>query len=187
MPPRIHRHKLNLQGYTFNLKHKPGKDNPTDYMSRHPTQIPDPREQKEQEAQLINHHINAIIRDDLPVAVTLEQMKTATGKDPTMQRLIQAIQTGYISNPDKQELMPYSHVFNELSTVEGLVLRGSKMVVPESLRNQVVTLAHEGHQGIVRTKQFLRATTWFPGMDKRVEKEIAHCMPCQITVKTPQQ
>ena len=188
MPPRIHRHKLNLQGYTFNLKHKPGKDNPTDYMSRHPTQIPDPREQKEQqEAQLINHHINAIIRDDLPVAVTLEQMKTATGKDPTMQRLIQAIQTGYISNPDIQELMPYSHVFNELSTVEGLVLRGSKMVVPESLRNQVVTLAHEGHQGIVRTKQFLRATTWFSGMDKRVEKEIAHCMPCQITVKTPQQ
>ncbi|CAB4003123.1 Transposon Ty3-I Gag-Pol poly [Paramuricea clavata] len=188
MPPRIHRHKLNLQGYTFNLKHKPGKDNPTDYMSRHPTQIPDSREQKEQqEAQLINHHIKAIIRDDLPVAVTLEQMKTATGKDPTMQRLIQAIQTGYISNPDKQELMPYSHVFKELSTVEGLVLRGSKMVVPESLRNQVVTLAHEGHQGIVRTKQFLRATTWFPGMDKRVEKEIAHCMPCQITVKTPQQ
>jgi hypothetical protein len=116
MPPRIHMHKLNLQGYTFNLKHKPGKDNPTDYMSRHPTlaiQIPDPR----------------------------EQMKTATGKDPTMPRLIQAIQTGYINNPDKQQLMLYSHIFNELSTAEGLVLRGSKMVVLESLRNQVVTLS----------------------------------------------
>ena len=85
-------------------------------MSRHPTlaiQIPDPR----------------------------EQMKTATGKDPTMPRLIQAIQTGYINNPDKQQLMLYSHIFNELSTAEGLVLRGSKMVVLESLRNQVVTLS----------------------------------------------
>ena len=67
------------------------------------------------------------------------------------------------------------------------MLRGSKLIVPESLRDQVVTLAHEGHQGIVRTKQLLRATTWFPGMDKKVEDEIAHCMPCQITVRTPQQ
>ena len=78
-------------------------------------------------------------------------------------------------------------MFKELSIAEGLVLRESKLVVPESLRDQIVILAHEGHLGIVRTKQDLRATTWFPGMDKRVEKEIAHCMPCQVTVKTPQQ
>ena len=51
----------------------------------------------------------------------------------------------------------------------------------------MITLAHEGHQGIVRSKQFLRATTWFPGMDKLVEEEIAHCLPCQVTVKSPQQ
>ena len=68
-----------------------------------------------------------------------------------------------------------------------MVLRGSKLVIPENLRKQVVTLAHEGHQGIVRTKYHLRETTWFPGMDKMVEQEIAHCMPCQVTVKSPQQ
>ena len=48
-------------------------------------------------------------------------------------------------------------------------------------------MAHEGHQGIVRTKQFLTANTWFPGMDKLVEEEIAHCLPCQVMAKSPQQ
>ena len=48
-------------------------------------------------------------------------------------------------------------------------------------------LSHEGHQGIVRTKQLLRSAMWFSGMDKLVEKEIAQCMPCQVTVSTHKQ
>jgi transposase InsO family protein len=48
-------------------------------------------------------------------------------------------------------------------------------------------MAHEGHQGIVRTKQLLQATTSFPGMDKKTETAVAHCMACQVTMKTPQQ
>ena len=92
MPPQIHRHKLNLQGYTFNLKHERGKNNPTNYMSRHPTTTPGPTEQKEhQEAHLLNLHVNSIIRDDLPAVVTLEQMKSATERDPNLQLLIQAV------------------------------------------------------------------------------------------------
>jgi len=188
MPPRIHRHKLNLQGYTFNLKHEPGKDNPSDYISRHPPLTPGSTEHREhQEANLLNFHVNAIVRDDLPSAVTIEQMKVATEQDTNMQTLIQAIQQGYINKTARSKLQPYIQIFNEFSVVDGLVLRGSKVVVPEGLRKQVVTLAHEGHQGMVRTKQFLRATTWFPGMDKLVEREIEHCMPCQVTVATPQQ
>ena len=132
--PGKHRQKLNVQRYTFKLKHQPGKDNPTNFLSRHPSQIPDTREQKEQQhTQLINHHVNAIIRDDLSAAETLEQMTMATEHRSTKQRLIQDIQTGYISNPDKL-LLPYTHVFKKFSTAEGLALSGSKMVVPESPR-----------------------------------------------------
>ena len=115
----------------------------------------------------------------------LEQMKLATERDSNLQRLIQAIQRRYINKPARSELQLYCP-YNELLIAHGLVLWGSKLVVPESLRKQVVALAHEGHQGIARTKQFLRATTWFPGMDKLVEKDPL-CMPCQVTVTTPQQ
>ena len=188
MPQRIHRHKLNLQGYNFKLKHEAGKDNPTNYMSRHTSGTPTTTEQKEhKEAELVDTHVNVIIRDDLPAAVTLEQMRAATAKDPQLQVLTTAVQRGYMHITEKVMLKPYRDVFSELSVVQGLILGGSKLVVLQELRAQVINLAHEGHQGIVRTKQFLRATTWFPGMDKLVEEEIAHCLPCQVTVKSPQQ
>ena len=131
--------------------------------------------------------MNVIIRDDLPAAVTLEQMRAATAKDPQLQLLTTAVQRGYMHNTEKVMLKPYRNIFSELSVTQGLILQGSKLVVPEELRAQVITLAHQGHQGIVRTKQFLRATTWFPDMDKLVEEEIAYCLPCQVTVKSPQQ
>ena len=45
----------------------------------------------------------------------------------------------------------------------------------------MVKIAHEGHQGIVRTKQLLRAHVWFPGIDKMVEKHVGKCLACQAT------
>ena len=35
-PLRIERWSLRLQPYKFTIKYRPGKDNPADYMSRHP-------------------------------------------------------------------------------------------------------------------------------------------------------
>ena len=43
-------------------------------------------------------------------------------------------------------------------------------------------LAHAGHQGIVKTKSLLRETVWFPGIDNMVEKAVADCLPCQLSV-----
>ena len=49
------------------------------------------------------------------------------------------------------DLRKYSNVFNELAVVDGLVLRGERIVVPQTLREAMVKIAHECHQGIVRT------------------------------------
>ena len=48
------------------------------------------------------------------------------------------------------------------------------------MRQRVLDLAHEGHQGVVRTKQRLRSKVWWPGMSIDVEKHIQHCHPCQV-------
>ena len=69
----------------------------------------------------------------------------------------------------------------KLAVVDGLVLRGERIVVPHKRREAMVKIAHEGHQGIVRTKQLLRAHVWFPGMDTMVEKHVRKCLACQST------
>ena len=58
---------------------------------------------------------------------------------------------------------------------DGLVLRGNRICIPKSLQNQIVTLAHQGHQGIVRTKQLVRNYVWFPGIVSAVETAVSDC------------
>ena len=70
---------------------------------------------------------------------------------------------------------------DELSTYGELLLRGTRIVIPKILRDKVVKLAHEGHQGVVKTKYRLRSKVWWPGMDKDVEELCKRCHGCQVT------
>ena len=60
-----------------------------------------------------------------------------------------------------------------------MVLRGDRIVVPAKLRQRMVEIAHEGHQGLVRTKQLLRAHVWFPGMDSQCDMFVSTYIACQ--------
>ena len=41
-------------------------------------------------------------------------------------------------------------------------------------------MAHDGHQGIVRTKTRLRQRVWWPDMDKSAGQFVKACHPCQL-------
>lgn len=69
-------------------------------------------------------------------------------------------------------------------TEDNLLLKGSKIIIPKELQKKVITLAHEGHQGIVKTKKLLREHIWFPGIDKTVEAAIKDCIYCQAATVT---
>lgn len=45
-----------------------------------------------------------------------------------------------------------------------------------TLQQRVMQLAHEGHQGIAKTKSLLREKVWFPNIDRRVEAMITNCI-----------
>ena len=70
-----------------------------------------------------------------------------------------------------------------IANVGNTLLRGTRIVIPQSLQRRVVRLAHEGHQGIIKTKKLLREKVWFPGIDKLVEECVAECIPCQATTQ----
>ena len=78
--------------------------------------------------------------------------------------------------PNNKEIQPFKRLRGELSTSQGLVLRGSRIVPPESLRESILRSAH---QGIVRTKQMVREKVWRPGIDHEIETMIKSCLPCQ--------
>jgi hypothetical protein len=71
------------------------------------------------------------------------------------------------------------------TTANGRVLlRGTRTVIPLSLRTAVLDLAHEGHPGIVRMKQRCRETVWYPGIDKDIEEYVRGCTACIVSGKS---
>ena len=78
----------------------------------------------------------------------------------------------------------YEKLCGELSVTEGgVLLRGNRIVVPHSLQCTLVDAAHEGHQGIVKTKSLLRAKVWFLGMDSLVDRVVSSCSACATVSK----
>ena len=66
--------------------------------------------------------------------------------------------------PDVLDLKPYKRVKDELCANNGVILRGSRIVMLSTLWQATLSNAHEGNQGIVRTKQMVREKVWWPGI-----------------------
>ena len=82
---------------------------------------------------------------------------------------------------DLQDLKAFHKIRHELTvtTKNDTILRGSRIVMPASLRHRALQLAHEGHQGLIKTKQLLREKIWFPRIDQQAETMVQHCLSCQ--------
>ena len=68
-----------------------------------------------------------------------------------------------------------------LCSSSGVILRHRQIVVPEILHQTVIDLAHEGYQGIEKTKSLLREKVWFSGINNEVEKKVKSYLACQAT------
>ena len=97
-----------------------------------------------------------------PVALTTREIEKASAIDPEFDEIRRCIATGDWASC---KLSSYLHVKNELCCYGQLLLRGTRLIIPKSLREQVPQLAHEGHQGIVKTKNRLRSKVWWPKID----------------------
>ena len=169
----MERHKLRVQHFDFRVEYRPGSNNPTDYNSRHP--LPDVPEEDEEV------YINSVVDSNLPDAITLSMLQRATNESDTLAKLKYCIMKKGFIPQDCQELKPYQMVFNELSIVQQLILRGNRIVVPKSLQASLVELGHIGHQGVTKVKQYLRSRVWFPKMDSMIEEFAQTCLSCQTS------
>ena len=187
-PLRIARWGLRLQPYDIKLTYGPGKDNPADFMSRHPT---NKQELTSREEKVAEEYINFVVRESTPKAISERQVREETNSDRTLQVVIELIRTGRWhelpnykqSDINYEALQSFRAVKDELSVsfsdCGAAVMRGKRLVIPYSLQNRTLELAHEGHQGITKTKALLRSKVWFPMMDNMVENIVSKCIPCQ--------
>ena len=168
---RIERWVLRLQGYQYNVVYRPGKGNIADCLSRLNQKSPkDLAGEKED-------FVHLIAQEHTPVALSPQEIEVESEKDPELKTVRQYGQSGDWSECKMPHFLCVKH---ELCCVGKLILRGSRIIIPKSLRPEVLALAHEGHQGNVKTKNRLRSKVWWPKMDSDAEKLCRLCHPCQM-------
>ncbi|KAK3698601.1 hypothetical protein QZH41_014579, partial [Actinostola sp. cb2023] len=168
---RIERWVLRLQPYHFTVVYKPGKQNIADSLSR----LLQTEDGKDFDDTM--NYVNFITVKAVPKAMKADEIEQASLEDEEMGKLRECIQTGKWEGVGCSE---YLAVANELCVVGGIVMRGTRMVIPKRLRTTVMTIGHEGHPGIVSMKQRLRTKVWWPKLEKDVEKFVKTCDSCQL-------
>ena len=77
-----------------------------------------------------------------------------TDKDETLVALKSMIIKGWLDKRDEcpTSLKEYWNYRDELSILDGLVLKGTRIVIPKHCQNELLDRLHEGHFGIDRTR-----------------------------------
>ena len=89
--------------------------------------------------------------DELPVSPErLEAIKSATASDPVLQSLCKVVKHGWPHEKSmlKPELSPYFHIRDEITVQNGLLFKANRLLVPTSLRQDILKRIHDGHLGI---------------------------------------
>ena len=172
-PARIERWMLRLQQYNFSVVYKAGIENPADYLSRHPVKIA-----SKEQSDIAEEYINFLTHAAVPDTLTLDEIKEATQQDRTLKALRAALKTG-CWNTDA--LKPYKQIKDEITIdhANHVLLRGKRIILPSSLQDRVIKLAHLGHQGHSKTTALLREYVWFPNLGILVKLAIDGCLACQ--------
>ena len=109
----------------------------------------------------------------------MNQFHTETAQDEGLVQIKHIVQTGWPQDtPDLQkEIQPY-WTFHEEMTIEDGLLKGTCIIIPQTLHKEMIQLLHTGHLGLEkclnRAKQFM----YWPGLYKELKDLITNCMTC---------
>lgn len=175
---RLQRWAIQLSAYQFDIKFRStSKNGNADALSRFPVKgevsEADDNYVFYEEAQLVNKmQVNSL-------PITASRIAAATKSDPVLSRVVEFTRSGWQNVKQEDELYPYYRIRDELTTEEGCLLRGVRVIVPKQFRSDILDELHSNHPGIVRMKSLARLHAWWPQMDVDIEQRVSTCEDCR--------
>ena len=179
LPPHVLRFRLRLMRYHFTISHLPGKDLITaDALSRAPASY---STDSDQVLQAEVGSFLAAVTDSLSASdERLGEFRSQQAEDEICSSLASFCTNGWPNKEAVPEpLKPYWACRSELSLdQDGLLLCGQRIVVPATLRLQVLGQLHTGHQGITKCRQRAKQSVWWPGLSVQLAEFVRSCSTC---------
>ncbi|KAI5755188.1 hypothetical protein M8J77_014828 [Diaphorina citri] len=112
----------------------------------------------------------------------LQMVLEATLKDPDILQVIRLVQNNSWPNSGKQlneNVKMFFRIKDTLTTIDGLLFKDNKIVIPRNLQTHMLNLFHESHLGMSKIKAKARECGYWPNMNENIEDFIRKCDICQ--------
>ena len=174
--PRIQRITIRAWQYDFVPQHIPGRINViADSLSRvTPLEFQDSNAEKDILAVNFLQYSSVEERER-------DEVLRETSKDKELQSLKHYISTGW---PAKRSqipvfLHPYWNYRDELTVESGILMKNSKVLIPETLKQKYLIQIHQGHQGIEACRSRAREFVFWVNINSDLKEMVEKCDICQ--------
>jgi len=177
----------------INIQHIPGQENMADYLSRcfeTPTQITSNQIIKTNGFGYDENDMEQYISNILSVkhyvkTLTLAEIAHETAKDPILKLIIESIKTGNKYLPKSKHFGAYKSMYDEITIANNNILMyNDVIIIPDTLRQRLIDLTHEGHMGINSCKNLIRNNYYFHELDSMMAIHAKTCHACQTVTDT---
>ena len=139
--------------YSFTISHVPGKSLlVADTLSRAP--LPNPADMDTSLEQETAAYVSTLVQSLPATEKQLDRIKQHQVEDEVCQQVMTYCLLGW---PPRHEvagaLSLYCPMSSELSVDNGLLMRGSRIVIPTALHLEMLDRIHTGHQGITKCRE----------------------------------
>ena len=175
----IQRFCMRLMRYDYSISHVPGKSlTIPDTLSCAPVHDCRPEDLELQKETV--KFVQQIVQSLPATEQRLEQIRVCQQEDEVCRLVISFVTNGWPPKSQlRGEVKKYHSVASELSMTHGLLLRGSRIVIPVALRPQMLERIHAAHQGIVKCRERAHQSIWWPGLSTQLEDLVFGCTVCQ--------
>ena len=158
------------------IMHSPGRSKFTaDTLSRAPVSQPLTMDKESQD--VTDAFVNIVVMQNLPNSEKrLEEIQQHQTRNPICTQLKAYCKDGWpAKNTLKGPVKHYWCVSGELTIQGDLLMRGSRLVTPATLRVGILHKLHEGHLGVIKCRERARQSVWWPGTSKQLEDFVLSC------------
>ena len=108
-------------------------------------------------------------------------MLRETNKDKELQSLKHYISTGWPAKRSQipVSLHPYWNYRDELTIEKGILMKNSKVLIPETLKQKYLMQIHQGHQGIEACRSRAREFVFWVNINNDLKEMVEKCDICQ--------
>lgn len=112
---------------------------------------------------------------------TLEKIRMAGKQDQVYIKLLSQVEQGFPRNKDllDLDLHPFWHVRDSLSVMNGVLLHGSRVMIPKAMRRAILEDLHAAHPGVERSLARARECVYWRGISHEIKAMVRRCPKCE--------